>query len=95
MRQESRTENDYIAEYIREKYPRLLGIDFSLWKIARSFSEIFKNGSHKNILKSIADVRSFKSSTQYDEDPEAAVDDDEDSEAAGDQKEKSENECEM
>lgn len=88
------TENDYIAEYIREKYPRLLGIGFTLWKIGRGFSEIFKNDSYKNILKSIADVRSFKSSTQYDEHPEAAVDD-EDSEAAGDQKEKSENECEM
>lgn len=30
------TENDYIAEYIREKYPRLLGIDFTIWKTRRA-----------------------------------------------------------
>ena len=32
------TENDYIAEYIREKYPKLLGMDYTCWKIARSIS---------------------------------------------------------
>ena len=30
------TENDYVAEYIREKYPRLLGIDFTIWKTRRA-----------------------------------------------------------
>lgn len=26
-------ENDYIAEYIKEKYPTLLGLDFRMWKM--------------------------------------------------------------
>lgn len=29
------TENDYIAEYIKEEYPNLLGVDFALWKMGR------------------------------------------------------------
>lgn len=29
------TENDYIAEYIKEKYPQLLGIDYALWRASR------------------------------------------------------------
>lgn len=29
------TENDYIAEYIKEKYPRLLGLDFTFWRIGK------------------------------------------------------------
>ena len=27
--------NDYIAEYVRQKYPGILGIDFTIWKMAR------------------------------------------------------------
>ena len=30
------SENDYIAEYIKEKYPRLLGVDFAIWKFGRA-----------------------------------------------------------
>lgn len=30
------SENDYIAEYIKEKYPRLLGVDFAFWKCGRA-----------------------------------------------------------
>lgn len=29
------TENDYIAEYIKEKYPTLLGLDFAMWKVGK------------------------------------------------------------
>lgn len=29
------TENDYIAEYVKEKHPGLLGADFALWKFSR------------------------------------------------------------
>lgn len=28
-------ENDYIAEYIKEKYPELLGMDYVIWKMVR------------------------------------------------------------
>lgn len=34
-----KTENDYIAEYIKEKHPELLGLDFALWKIGRMLCE--------------------------------------------------------
>ena len=44
------SENDYIAEYTKEKYPRLLGVDFAFWKIGRAVQtmaqdiiEVFKN----------------------------------------------------
>lgn len=30
------TNNDYIAEYVKEKYPNILGIDFVLWKTGKS-----------------------------------------------------------
>ena len=44
------SENDYIAEYIKEKYPRLLGVEFAFWKCGRAIQtmgqeiiEAFKN----------------------------------------------------
>lgn len=44
------SENDYIAEYIKEKYPRLLGVEFAFWKVGRAIQtmaqdivEVFKN----------------------------------------------------
>lgn len=37
------SENDYIAEYIKEKYPMLLGIEFGLWKFAKQITEAAKN----------------------------------------------------
>ncbi len=51
------TENDYIAEYIKEKYPQLLGVDFGLWKFgrqisnaARTLGEVFSKIDY-NVLK--------------------------------------------
>ena len=47
---EGMSENDYIAEYIREKYPSLLGADFVIWKIGKigadfvvQFADAIKN----------------------------------------------------
>ena len=44
------TDNDYIAEYIKENYPTLLGLDFALWKmgkitfnVGRKIVEVFNN----------------------------------------------------
>ena len=34
--------NDYIAEYVRQKHPGLLGIDFTIWKAARMFENGIK-----------------------------------------------------
>ena len=51
------TENDYIAEYIKEKYPQLLSVDFGLWKFgrqisnaARTLGEVFSKIDY-NVLK--------------------------------------------
>lgn len=36
------TENDYIAEYVKERYPSILGADFALWKFGRMLRELGK-----------------------------------------------------
>ena len=36
-------ENDYIAEYVKEKYPKLLGLDFAMWKIPKVLSKSIKD----------------------------------------------------
>lgn len=33
------SENDYIAEYVKEKYPTLLGIDYAMWKLGKQFAK--------------------------------------------------------
>jgi len=33
------TENDYIAEYVRERHPGILSIDYAAWRLARAVSE--------------------------------------------------------
>lgn len=33
------SENDYIAEYIKEKHPALLGFDYMMWKLGRGYAE--------------------------------------------------------
>ena len=34
------TDNDYIAEYVKEKFPRILGADFYFWKCCRMACEL-------------------------------------------------------
>lgn len=34
------TENDYIAEYVKEKHPGILNIDYAVWRLARALSVI-------------------------------------------------------
>ena len=36
------SENDYIAEYIKERHPGCLGFVFAVWKMARKISESVK-----------------------------------------------------
>lgn len=36
------TENDYIAEYVKEKYPNILGCDFAMWKFVKQLSNAMK-----------------------------------------------------
>lgn len=32
-------ENDYIAEYVREKYPTILGLNYAFWKFKRLMAQ--------------------------------------------------------
>lgn len=33
------TENDYIAEYVKERHPGILSLDYAAWRLARAVSE--------------------------------------------------------
>ena len=33
------TENDYIAEYVKERHPGILSFDYAVWRLARAVSE--------------------------------------------------------
>lgn len=33
------TENDYIAEYVKERHPGILSVDYAAWRLARAISE--------------------------------------------------------
>ena len=33
------TENDYIAEYVREEHPGILGFDYAIWRLTRAISK--------------------------------------------------------
>lgn len=34
------TENDYIAEYVKERHPGILGFDYAMWKAGRMMIKI-------------------------------------------------------
>ena len=43
------SENDFIAEYVKEKWPEILGLDYAFWKMskivlnfAENIAEVFK-----------------------------------------------------
>lgn len=36
------TENDYIAEFVKEKHPYILGVDYGLWKMVKILTEGIK-----------------------------------------------------
>ena len=33
------TENDYIAEYVKERHPGILSIDYAVWRMVRVVSD--------------------------------------------------------
>lgn len=39
------TENDYIAEYVKEKRPEILGFDFAIWKTSKIVKNFVDNFS--------------------------------------------------
>ena len=46
------TENDYIAEYVKETRPEILGFDFAIWKTARTLKN-FVDEFSKAFTKSL------------------------------------------
>ena len=83
------TDNDYIAEYVREKHPGILGVDFAIWKAGKVAAE-----GLRNIVKTLSGI-SYEEIKDYMEDYQAAGDEEnpevaseeEEPEAAGDMKE--------
>lgn len=55
------TENDYIAEYVKERHKDILGLDFAIWKTIRAFSEVIK-GLSKTITS--VDIKNEKKEAQ-------------------------------
>ena len=52
------TENDYIAEYVKERHSGILGLDFAMWKFgikiteaAKSIGEVFRNIDPEDLQK--------------------------------------------
>ena len=36
------SENDYIAEYVKVKYPNILGVEFAIWKMQKQMVNAVK-----------------------------------------------------
>lgn len=45
------SENDYIAEYVKEKYPNLLGVSYAFWRTGKMFKELANDMG--NVLKNL------------------------------------------
>ena len=56
------TENDYIAEYIKERHPDILGINFAVWKLqrqlldtAQNIVQVFQSDEFMQVLRNAAE----------------------------------------
>ena len=56
------TDNDYIAEYIKERHSDILGVNFAVWKLQKKLSEaaeslvqIFQSEEFKQALQDKAE----------------------------------------
>ena len=39
----NKMENDYIAEYVKQKYPSILGVDYAFWKFAKKINNVVQD----------------------------------------------------
>lgn len=37
------TDNDYIAEYVKEYYPNILGVHYYFWRFGKSLKNVFED----------------------------------------------------
>ena len=66
--------NDYIAEYIKERHPNILGMEFTVWKMVK----MFRNGIEvvAKALKAVSDVE-LEDEPEEDPEDDAAAGEDE------------------
>lgn len=50
------TNNDYIAEYVKEKYPNILGFDFEVWKMIKAFSNAINSVDWSKIGTALGNI---------------------------------------
>ena len=72
------SENDYIAEYVKEKHPGLLGLNYAIWKLPKILVNAFSDLGKALRESSPEEIRQFyeEHGIEVDEDelPEAAAD---------------------
>ena len=72
------TENDYIAEYVKEKHPGLLGFNYIMWKLPKILVNAFSDLGKALRESSPEEIRQFyeEHGIEVDEDelPKAAAD---------------------
>lgn len=66
-----KSENDYIAEYIKEKHPSLLGADYAFWKMGKvaadfavQFAEVIKSTDWSKKLQEYEKIEENKNDTK-------------------------------
>ena len=64
------TENDYIAEYVRERHPEILSIDYAAWRLARAISEFGISMREVISRRSPGDLQRMMEEEQEDEESE-------------------------
>lgn len=72
------TDNDYIAEYVKERHPYILGVDYGVWKMTKIITE-----AARQVVNVFSNL-SYKEIRDYMEDCEEEAADGGDPEAAGD-----------
>jgi hypothetical protein len=65
------TENDYIAEYVRERHPGILGIDYAAWRLARAVFEFGISMREAISRISAGELQRMMEEEQEDEESEA------------------------
>ena len=68
------TENDYIAEYVREEHPGILGFDYAVWRLFRAISEFgisMKEAISRISAKDLTKMMEEVEDDELQEDPEA------------------------
>lgn len=61
------TENDYIAEYVKENHQSLLGLNFAIWKFKRQIIDVAQELGNTLGKISKADFEKIQNETELEE----------------------------